>query len=249
AGGGNPAAGRRPRLRRSRRALSPLRRTGPLLVREAERRAHGRRRRAAGAGQARPWGGLPRRVRHDPGVRRAVGDQPGVYGRRRRRRRDRRAGELSLRLALRPLAPARGRRGRRMSRPRWCLLIHQLPPKPLYLRARIRQRLARVGAVALKNSVYVLPQSNRSVEDFQSIAEEAVDGGGEAFVGAVDFLGRPSDEEIEERFRRERAADYGEFSALARELLRQARRGGIGASAEGDLSSRASRLQKRLGEA
>ncbi|HXO19831.1 MAG TPA: chromate resistance protein ChrB domain-containing protein [Thermoanaerobaculia bacterium] len=136
-----------------------------------------------------------------------------------------------------------------MSRPRWCLLIHQLPPKPLYLRARIRQRLARVGAVALKNSVYVLPQSNRSVEDFQSIAEEAVDGGGEAFVGAVDFLGRPSDEEIEERFRRERAADYGELSALARELLRQARRGGIGASAEGDLSSRASRLQKRLGEA
>jgi hypothetical protein len=61
-------------------------------------------------------------------------------------------------------------------RTRWCLLIHQLPPKPLYLRARIRQRLARVGALALKNSVYVLPHSESSVEDFEWIAEEAVAG-------------------------------------------------------------------------
>ncbi|HEY0555854.1 MAG TPA: chromate resistance protein ChrB domain-containing protein [Thermoanaerobaculia bacterium] len=128
------------------------------------------------------------------------------------------------------------------------MLIHQLPPKPLYLRARIRQRLARVGAVALKNSVYILPHSESNAEDFQWIAEEAVAGGGEAFLCTAEFLGRPSDEEIEERFRRERAADYEEFSAQARELLRQTRRSGAGVPAEGDLSSRASRLKKRLGE-
>ena len=132
--------------------------------------------------------------------------------------------------------------------PRWCLLIHQLPPKPLYLRARIRQRLARVGAVALKNSVYVLPHSESSVEDFQWIAEEAVAGGGEAFLCAAEFLGRPSDGEIEERFRRDRAADYEELSTQARELLRQTRHAGAGVPAEGELSSRASRLKKRLGE-
>jgi hypothetical protein len=132
--------------------------------------------------------------------------------------------------------------------PRWCLLIHQLPPKPLYLRARIRQRLARVGAVALKNSVYVLPHSESSVEDLQWIAEEAVAGGGEAFLCTADFLGRPTEEDLEERFRRQSGADYEELATQARELLRQARRGGARVPAEGDLSYRVGRLKKRLGE-
>ena len=60
------------------------------------------------------------------------------------------------------------RRGRR----RWYLLIHQLPPKPLYLRAKIRQRLIGVGAIALKKSVYVLPQRDQCLEDFERIAED-----------------------------------------------------------------------------
>jgi|SRR5580693_7165516 hypothetical protein len=131
---------------------------------------------------------------------------------------------------------------------RWCLLIHQLPPKPLYLRARIRQRLARVGAVALKNSVYVLPCSESSVEDFEWVAEEARAGGGEAFLCTAEFLGRPTEEDIEERFRLQCGADYEEISAQARELLRQARRGGARVRAEGDLSARTNRLKKRLGE-
>jgi hypothetical protein len=132
--------------------------------------------------------------------------------------------------------------------PRWCLLIHQLPPKPLYLRARIRQRLARVGAVALKNSVYVLPHSESSAEDLQWIAEEAVAGGGEAFLCTADFLGRPTEEDLEERFRRQCGADYEEVSVQARELLRQARRRGARVPAEGDLSYRTGRLKKRLAE-
>jgi hypothetical protein len=133
--------------------------------------------------------------------------------------------------------------------PRWCLLIHQLPPKPLYLRARIRQRLARVGAVALKNSVYVLPHSDGSIEDFQWIAEEAVAGGGEAFVCAAEFLGRPADADVEDRFRRERAAEYEEIRGQASELLRQAVRRGAAVPAAEDLSARVRRLEKRLGEA
>src|SRR5262245_23673711 len=130
--------------------------------------------------------------------------------------------------------------------PRWCLLIHQLPPKPLYLRARIRQSLAQVGAVALKNSVYVLPHSEASLEAFQGIAEEAVEGGGEAFLCAADFLGLPLDVEIEQSFRRERGAAYEEICGQARELLRQAQRLGTAVPAQAGLSSRTSRLRKRL---
>ncbi|HEY8925278.1 MAG TPA: hypothetical protein VIU64_12910, partial [Polyangia bacterium] len=43
--------------------------------------------------------------------------------------------------------------------PRWILLIHSIPPRPSYLRVKISRRLQKVGAVAVKNSVYALPRT------------------------------------------------------------------------------------------
>jgi hypothetical protein len=103
--------------------------------------------------------------------------------------------------------------------PRWLLLIHQLPPKPLYLRAKIRQRLAGVGALALKNSVYVLPRTEDCLEDFQWIAQEARTGGGEAFVSTAEFVEGVDDRELVARFRRERSAGYGALIAELNGLL------------------------------
>ena len=40
---------------------------------------------------------------------------------------------------------------------RWLLLIHQLPAKPAYFRVKIWRRLQALGAVTVKNAVYVLP--------------------------------------------------------------------------------------------
>src|SRR2546428_14176535 len=65
---------------------------------------------------------------------------------------------------------------------RWLLLIHQIPPKPDYLRVKIGRRLQHAGAVAIKNSVYVLPLNPESYEDFQWIVREIEEGGGDAFV-------------------------------------------------------------------
>ncbi|MGE5277389.1 MAG: chromate resistance protein ChrB domain-containing protein, partial [Acidobacteriota bacterium] len=104
---------------------------------------------------------------------------------------------------------------------RWYLLIHQLPPRPLYLRARIRQRLARVGAVALKNSVYVLPFREHCLEDFQRIAGEAASGGGQAYVCTADFADRDTDEALVRRFRADRDADYAALAAAAAEAGRR----------------------------
>src|SRR5690242_17890637 len=42
---------------------------------------------------------------------------------------------------------------------RWLLLIPQLPPEPAYLRVKVWRRLQRLGAISVKNSVYVLPAS------------------------------------------------------------------------------------------
>jgi len=49
----------------------------------------------------------------------------------------------------------------------WLLLIHQLPPKPEYLRAKVARRLQRIGALTLKNTVYLLPSNDQTLEDFE----------------------------------------------------------------------------------
>lgn len=82
----------------------------------------------------------------------------------------------------------------------WLLFIHQLPPRPLYLRAQVRRRLAQVGALALKNSVYVLPDTSDCLEDFQWIGQEAIAAGGEATVCKATFVGAPTDAELRRRF-------------------------------------------------
>ena len=50
---------------------------------------------------------------------------------------------------------------------RWLLLFHQIPPKPDYFRVKVWRRLQRIGAVPVKNSVWVLPYNDQAVEDFR----------------------------------------------------------------------------------
>lgn len=98
--------------------------------------------------------------------------------------------------------------------PRWLLLIHQLPKEPAYLRVKIGRRLARVGAVALKNSVYVLPRRDGTTEDFEWVRNEIVAGGGEATIVEALLVSGLADDEVEARFREAKDAEY---ASLVRE--------------------------------
>ncbi|HEX9703725.1 MAG TPA: chromate resistance protein ChrB domain-containing protein [Gemmatimonadales bacterium] len=89
---------------------------------------------------------------------------------------------------------------------RWLLLIHQLPPKPDYLRVKVRRRLRRLGALPLKNSVYVLPAGNDTREDFEWLARAIEADGGEASVCEATFLAGVTDAELQGRFGRPGAA-------------------------------------------
>ena len=91
---------------------------------------------------------------------------------------------------------------------RWLLLIHHLPGKPDYLRVKVRRRLARLGAVPLKNSVYVLPDSESAREDFQWLLGEIIADGGEAALCASDLVDGVTDVEIRALFHRDRNAEY-----------------------------------------
>jgi len=114
--------------------------------------------------------------------------------------------------------------------PRWYTLIHNIPPRPLYLRAKIRQRLEAVGAVPLKNSVYILPANAETLEDFQWIAEEVVSGGGDAHVLETAFLAPDVEQDVVARFHAARNADYDKVlgdiraAADAAQLIRLSKR-------------------------
>jgi len=110
----------------------------------------------------------------------------------------------------RPQAPPRSATGR------WLLLIHQLPPKPDYVRVKVRRRLQALGAVPLKNSVYVLPHTAEALEDFHWLRREILEQDGEATVCVSDFVEGLSDLDVEERFRAERNAEYADLVDAAR---------------------------------
>jgi hypothetical protein len=102
--------------------------------------------------------------------------------------------------------------------PRWLLLIHQIPPKPDYFRVKVRRRLHRIGAVAIKSSVYVLPNRNDTYEDFQWLLREIVADGGDGSICQATFVDGLSDDEIIALFHADRTAAYAEIRDDAKAL-------------------------------
>src|SRR6266542_214506 len=97
----------------------------------------------------------------------------------------------------------------------WILLIHQMPQKPTNLRVRIWRKLQKLGAVAIKNSVYVLPANEKTHEDFQWLKQEIESAGGDATVFQAASVEGATDEEIKAAFSKARDE---EFTAIAAEL-------------------------------
>lgn len=97
---------------------------------------------------------------------------------------------------------------------RWLLLVHQLPERPSNLRVRIWRRLQQLGALAVKQALYVLPDSPAAREDFEWLKSEIEGGGGQASVFAADTVDTWANDALIEEFRRSRQQAY---DALARD--------------------------------
>jgi hypothetical protein len=128
---------------------------------------------------------------------------------------------------------------------RWLLLIHQIPPKPDYLRVKIGRRLQAVGAMAIKNSVYALPPTSECLEDFQWIVREIEEGGGDAFISEASLVGEGlTDDDVRARFDAARNEDYRIMLDDARALLASVRRAS-GGSKQGAPSKAPARTPTR----
>jgi hypothetical protein len=128
------------------------------------------------------------------------------------------------------------------------MLIHQIPPKPNYLRVKVGRRLARIGAVALKNTVYVLPRSDSAQEDFQWVLREVVAGGGEATLLDAHLVDGLADPEVEALFRNARDADYAVISGEARDLEKRLRGPTLDDELRRQVDPELQRLERRIEE-
>ena len=80
------------------------------------------------------------------------------------------------------------------------------------------RQLQKIGAVAVKNSVYVLPSGDAAMESFSWLAREIAAGGGESSLCESSFVGGSSNAAIEALFNRARGKDY---QVLAAEIDRR----------------------------
>lgn len=115
-----------------------------------------------------------------------------------------------------PLArPAAGPR-------RWLLFIHQFPSRPSHLRVSTWRRLQQLGAIPLRQAVYVLPDTAEAREDFEWLKAQASGAGGEATILSAEHLDRWADDALVEEFRRARQHAYEELAREVEESVRRA---------------------------
>ena len=99
------------------------------------------------------------------------------------------------------------------------LFIVSLPPNPSSLRVRVWRRLRAVGAVALKRTVHLLPDTPDHYELFQWLAQEIQRTGGEATLLRVEQIENMSSGEVIQLFHEARNADYRRLGGRYRKLL------------------------------
>jgi hypothetical protein len=106
---------------------------------------------------------------------------------------------------------------------KWLLLTHQLPAEPANARVKIWRKLQDLGAVPIKNSIYVLPNRTGTREDFEWLKKEITAMKGEASVFLADSITDMDEKEIIRTFQEARAKEYARFIHETTTLLEHSR--------------------------
>jgi hypothetical protein len=99
------------------------------------------------------------------------------------------------------------------------LLLVGVPPTPSSLRVRVWRRLRSLGAVPLKRSAYLLPDTPERYEDFQWLAQEIEREGGEATLIRIQQIENVSPENVQRLLHEPRDHDYRQLAARYRKVL------------------------------
>ncbi len=108
-----------------------------------------------------------------------------------------------------------------MSEQQLLLLLIGLPPTPSSLRVRVWRRLRALGAVPLKRSAYLLPDTPERREDFQWLAQEVRREGGDATLLRVQQIEDARSADVRRLFHEPRDRDYRQLAARYRAILQR----------------------------
>lgn len=109
--------------------------------------------------------------------------------------------------------------------PRWLLFVHQIPTRASNARVRTWRRLQQMGAIAVKQAVYVLPHTPETRERFEWLQAELRDAHGAVTLFAADAVDKWSDDALVEEFRKARRAEYEPLATDMTSALKQLERG------------------------
>lgn len=104
----------------------------------------------------------------------------------------------------------------------WLIFFYSVPSKPVNLRMKTWRRLAKVGAVQLKDAVYILPYSEEHHEFLQWLSSEIASTGGESAFIKTEKIETMKQQEIIELFDRNRKDGYSQIEKGLDELERKA---------------------------
>jgi hypothetical protein len=128
----------------------------------------------------------------------------------------------------------------------WYVFTYQLPPKPLYLRAKVLKLLSRSGAVPLKDSVYVLPLREDLLPALERVSAVALSGGGGTHTFRARPVGHPSGEDLVRAFQRARDDDYRDLTTRLLKWQVQLERTGGDSRSRGSFRIRLGHAKRRL---
>lgn len=109
-----------------------------------------------------------------------------------------------------------------MNNSKWLLFSFSLPAKLQGFRVKIWRKLNTLGAIQIKNAIYVLPANEQHLEHLTWMAKETDEQGGEALIIAHGELTTLPDEQIHAAFTRARDEEYREIEEELRPQLDQA---------------------------
>ena len=102
---------------------------------------------------------------------------------------------------------------------RWLTLLTTLPPTPTRHRVGVWRKLQRMGAVRLRGSAWILPETPETTERFQWLVQEIESFRGEATLLHVERIGNMTEEQVTALFHKARVPEYQAAVHGCREIL------------------------------
>jgi hypothetical protein len=90
----------------------------------------------------------------------------------------------------------------------WLLLTYTLPAEPSALRVKIWRKLKRIGALLLQDTLWILPATPRTREQYQWLAAEISELGGQAFYWEAQLIMGVSEETLKSQLQEQMNEGY-----------------------------------------